>query len=198
MWLSFWITMGSLVDAEITLPTSKQNGIFPMNIFELQTIFIHFIWIHTLWAPPQCDLREECVVLRVRLDGISCGALILSLGSSGGPSQTAQPGLGRWQWHTEAVDFWHTTVTNGEEKVREICSEAILKDMEIQPISKGYNLAQMKSLNHEYCSYQYLWFKDGRWAAIYFSRSCFYGSNTGGQWQGAHVLSMFSSSVNSI
>ena len=35
-------------------------------------------------GPAVCDLREECVVLRVRLCGISCGAPILSLGSSGG------------------------------------------------------------------------------------------------------------------
>ena len=41
-------------------------------------------------------------------------------------------------------------MTNCEEKVREICSEAILKDMEIQPASPGCGLAQMKSLNHEY------------------------------------------------
>lgn len=41
-------------------------------------MFIHY-------GPPQwCDLRAECVVLRVRLGGISCGALMLSLGSSGG------------------------------------------------------------------------------------------------------------------
>lgn len=40
-------------------------------------------------------------------------------------------------------------MTNCEEKVREICSGAILKDMEIQSTSPGYGLAQMKSLNHE-------------------------------------------------
>lgn len=39
-------------------------------------------------------------------------------------SQTARLGLGRWQWHTEAVDFWYPAVTNCEEKVREICSGA--------------------------------------------------------------------------
>lgn len=65
-------------------------------------------------------------------------------------SETARLGLGHWQWHTVAVDFWHTAVTNCEEKVGEICSGAILKDMEIQPTSPGYGLVQMKSLNHEY------------------------------------------------
>lgn len=65
-------------------------------------------------------------------------------------TQMARLGLGQWQWHTEAVGFWHTAVTNCEEKVREICSGASIKDMEIQPTSPGCGLAQMKSLNHEY------------------------------------------------
>ncbi len=65
-------------------------------------------------------------------------------------SQTARLGLGQWQWHTEAVNFWHTAVTNCEEKVREICSGAISWDMEIQPASPGRSWVQMKSLNHEY------------------------------------------------
>lgn len=34
--------------------------------------------------------------------------------------------------------------------MREICSGAIFKDMEIMPTSPGYGLAQMKSLDHEY------------------------------------------------
>lgn len=38
-------------------------------------------------------------------------------------------------------------MTNGEEKVREICSEAIVRNVEIQPISLGYGLSQGKSLN---------------------------------------------------
>lgn len=41
-------------------------------------------------------------------------------------------------------------MTNCEEKVREICSVAIPKDVEIRPASPGYGLTQMKSLNHEY------------------------------------------------
>jgi len=105
----------------------------------------HFMGPTVVWP----EGRACCVC--VRLGGISCGAPILSMGSSGGQSfKTAQLGLGQWQWHTEAVDFWHTAVTNCEEKVRDICSGTILKDMEIQPTSPGYNLAQMKSLNHEY------------------------------------------------
>lgn len=43
--------------------------------------------------------------------------------------EMAQLGLGQWQWRREAVNLWHTAVTNCEEKVREICSEAVLKDM---------------------------------------------------------------------
>lgn len=62
----------------------------------------------------------------------------------------ARLGLGRWQWHTEAVEFWHTAVSNCEEKVREIRLWVSPKDMEIQPASLGYGVAQMKSLNHEY------------------------------------------------
>ncbi len=64
-------------------------------------------------------------------------------------------------------------MTNCEEEVREISSRAILKDMEIQPPSPGYGLAQMKSLNHEYSEGEPLFTA---------ANLVFYGSNIGGQW----------------
>lgn len=87
MWRSLWIPMGSLVDAEIMLPTSKQKEKISNEHFFLTVNNIHTFNMNTHIIGPTVVWPKGgvcCVVLRVRLCGISCSTPILSLGSSGG------------------------------------------------------------------------------------------------------------------
>lgn len=72
------------VHVEITSPHVKTTkNISHECLWTVNNVHTFHINTHSM-GPAVCDLREECVVLRVRLCGISCGAPILSLGSSGG------------------------------------------------------------------------------------------------------------------
>lgn len=166
-WEAWWMR-------KLCSPLQNKKRIFPMNIFwtvnNVHTFHMntHIIGPTVVWPEGGvcCVACQTLWYFLQRSDPISRVLLRAA-------SQMAQLGLGQWQWHREAVDSWHTAVTNCEEKVRGICSGFIHKDMEIQPPSPGYGLAKMKSLNHEY--------SEGG-TAIYCSQSCFYGSNIGGQW----------------
>lgn len=127
------------------------GGLFPMNVFwtvnNAHTLHMntHIMGPTVVWPEGQV-CRAVCQTLWYFLRHSEPISGVLWRAAS----KMARLGLGRWQWHTEAVEFWHTAVSNCEEKVREIRLWVSLKDMEIQPASLGYGVAQMKSLNHEY------------------------------------------------
>lgn len=93
---------------------------------------------YCLWTVvwPEGECVCVCVVLCVRLGGISCGAPIRRPLDAGLSNDSTCAGA-RWQWRAEAVDFWHKAATNCEEKVKDIWSVAIFKDTEIQPPPLG-------------------------------------------------------------
>lgn len=173
VWLSLWIDMGSCACGNyVPPPRQDHEEYFPwMSLNCKQCPYISYEYTQygprSVWPEGGvcCVACQTLWYFLRRSDPIS-GVLWRAA------SQTARPGLGRWQWHTEAVDFWYPAVTNCEEKVRETCSGAILKDMEIQPASPRYGLAQMKSLNHE----------NSEGERLYTAASVvLYGSNIGGQ-----------------
>lgn len=84
VWLSLWIDMGSCACGNYAPPHVKTTkNISHECLWTVNNVHTFHMNTHSM-GPAVCGLREECVVLRVRLCGISCGAPILSLGSSGG------------------------------------------------------------------------------------------------------------------
>lgn len=122
MWLSLWITTGRLLDAGIMLG----RDYFPwMSLNCKHCSYISYEYTHyephSVWPEGGmcCVACQTLWYFLQHSDHIS-GVLWRA------ESQSVVLGLGRWQWHTEAVNFWHAAVTNCEEKVRLICFRVIL------------------------------------------------------------------------